>query len=106
MKTTQWVGVLCILFAFSIQAFGQSTPQADARANNQQARIKEGVKSGELTKHEAVKLHKEQAKIHAEKKMAMADGKVTKPERAKLHHEQNKSSKHIAKQKHDNQDRK
>ncbi len=106
MKTAQWVGALCILLAFSIQAFGQSTPQADARAKNQQARIKEGVKSGELTKHETIKLQKEQATIHAEKKTAMSDGNVTKAERAKLHHDQNKSSKHIARQKHDKQDRK
>jgi hypothetical protein len=34
---------------------------------------------------------------------AKADGKVTKKERARLTHAQNKSSRHIARQKHDRQ---
>ena len=38
------------------------TPRITKRQINQQARIRQGVKSGELTKVETVRLEKEQAK--------------------------------------------
>ena len=67
------------------------------------ARIQEGVKSGELTRHEAHKLRAEQRTIRAEKRMAKADGVVTAEERAKIKHDQKRASRHIYKQKHDEQ---
>ena len=106
---TRFVALLVValfVIASPQQAFAQSTPKADKREHNQQARIKQGVKSGELTKREAVKLEKEQAKIRVEEKAMKADGKVTAAERAKLQHDQNKASKRIYKQKHDKQERK
>ncbi len=91
--------------AFAIASNAQSTPVVDQREANQKARIKEGVKSGELTKAEAARLHKNQKHVkHAEAK-AKSDGVVTPGERAKLDKMQDKSSKRIAKQKHDKQDR-
>ena len=106
---TRFVALLVValfVIASAQQAFAQSTPKADKREHNQQARIKQGVKSGELTKREAVKLEKEQAKIRVEEKAMKADGKVTAAERAKLQYDQNKASKRIYKQKHDKQERK
>lgn len=82
------------------------TPVARERQENQHDRIQEGVKDGELTRREAVGLRAEQAKIQGEKEAAKADGKVTAGERAKIQHDQNKASRHIARQKHDAQQRK
>lgn len=82
------------------------TPVVKERQENQHDRIKEGVKDDDLTRREAAKLKAEQAKIQGEKEAAKADGKVTAAERAKIQRDQNKASRHIAKQKHDAQERK
>ena len=44
--------------------------------------------------------------LKGEKEAAKADGKVTAAERAKIQHDQNKANRHIAKEKHDRQERK
>ena len=82
-----------------------STPIVDQRQDNQRARIRDGVKSGELTKREAARLRAEQRGISAEKQMAKADGVVTPAERAGLRRDQNRASRDIARQKHDTQKR-
>jgi len=81
------------------------TPVVKERQVNQKARIRQGVKSGELTKGEARHLRQEQKTIQAEKQMAKADGKVTPAERAKLRHDQNKASKDIYRLKHNDRTR-
>ncbi len=77
-----------------------ATPRVTKRQMKQQARIEQGVKSGELTKGEARRLERQQGKIAAEKRMAKADGVVTPAERAKLTHDQNRASKRIYRLKH------
>jgi 2-methylaconitate cis-trans-isomerase PrpF len=89
-------------------AFAQpatATPRVDQREANQQARINQGVASGELTRHETKKLEKEQAKIHRTEAKAKADGVVTPQERERLNKMQNKASQDIKNQKHDAQTR-
>ncbi|MBI1805952.1 MAG: hypothetical protein HYR76_02735 [Ignavibacteria bacterium] len=84
-------------------AFSQDkTPVVDKREKNQQARIKEGVKSGELTNRETIRLEKQEGKIKADEMMAKSDGKVTKAERRKLHRELNRESKRVYRAKHNN----
>jgi hypothetical protein len=83
-----------------------ATPRVGKRQVQQQARIKEGVKSGELTRREVRRLEREQAKIAVDKAKAKSDGVVTPAERAKLTREQNRASRHIVKQKHDAQKQK
>lgn len=82
------------------------TPVIDQREQNQKARIKEGVKNGELTKRETARLAAEQRKIKKDEAKAKADGTVTPAERQKLRREENRASKDIYKQKHDAQKRK
>ena len=80
--------------------------EVNERQKNQQGRIDEGVKSGELTKKETLKLEAEQAKIQKKKKRYKRNGGEIGPkERAKLEQEQDKASKHIYKEKHDAQTR-
>lgn len=83
-----------------------ATPRVDQRQANQEARIEQGVKSGELTKKEAAKLKAGQAKVQRKEDKAKADGVVTAKERAGLEHAQDKQSRKIAKEKHDKQERK
>lgn len=73
------------------------------RERRQQARIADGVKEGELTRKEARKLEKGQARIHTAEARAKADGEFTAKERAKIQKRQNKASEQIYKEKHDKQ---
>jgi hypothetical protein len=82
------------------QTPGTKTPVINDRQKNQRARIREGVKSGELTKGEARKLRNEEKTIQAEKKIAKSDGKVTAAERQQIRKDQNKASKDISRLKH------
>jgi hypothetical protein len=100
MKTT----LLAALFAaLALPVMAQNTPRVDQREANQEARIQQGVASGQLTPKETAKLEKGQAKVDAMEAKAKADGKVTPKERAKLAKAQNKQSRKIYKQKHDAQ---
>jgi hypothetical protein len=79
----------------------QATPEITKTQVNQQERIEQGRESGELTKREARKLEREQARIQYDKKAAKADGVVTPQEKRKIKREQNKASRKIYRQKHD-----
>ena len=89
----------------ALPAFAQttSTPRIDQRQANQERRIEQGVKSGQLTTKEAARLEKVQARVQKIETKAAADGKVTKKERAKIEHAQDKQSRQIAREKHDKQ---
>jgi hypothetical protein len=94
-----------------ILAIALITLSTEARRNQnrevrQQARIGQGVKSGELTKHEAKKLRKGQKRVDLMQNKANADSQVTLEERAKIEKAQDKQSASIYKQKHDGQERK
>jgi len=84
---------------------GVRDPRVNARQANQQARIHQGVKSGELTRRETHKVREEQRDVRQLERAYKSDGKLTAAERRDLHHEQNQASRDIYKQKHDAQDR-
>jgi len=81
------------------------TPAVNERQHNQQERIRQGIKSGELTRREAARLEAQEARIRVNERFAKADGKVTAAERARLEKELKKASENIREQKHDEQDR-
>ena len=90
---------------FSITAVAQTAPPpgtAGQRKANQQARIAQGVKSGQLTAHETGNLEKREATVnHEEHKMRTADnGKLTAADRTALNNRQNKISNSIYTDKH------
>ena len=96
--------ILAILASAALPVAAQTaTPRVDQRQANQEARIQQGVQTGELTPKEASKLEKGQAKVQQKEDKAKADGQVTKKERAKLAKAQDKQGKKIRKQKHDKQ---
>jgi Tfp pilus assembly protein FimT len=97
-----------VIAALALPVFAQttSTPRIDQRQKNQQQRIDQGVKSGELNRKEAARLQKGQDRIQKMENKAAADGKVTAKERAKIEKAQDKESKRIFREKHDKQVRK
>jgi hypothetical protein len=82
---------------------GTNDPGVQQRMQNQESRIDQGVKSGQLTPKEAGKLEAEQAKIQQTEQRMKSDGQLTPKEREKLHNMQDRSSRHIYNQKHDAQ---
>ncbi|HUN56315.1 MAG TPA: hypothetical protein VMU29_14275 [Smithella sp.] len=76
--------------------------QVNKRLRNQNRRINQGVKSGELNKQQARQLHKEDRQIRQEERdMASQNGgHITKQERKTLNQQENAASKQIYNEKH------
>lgn len=77
-----------------------NTPRIDARQENQQERIDQGIASGALTPREAHRLEAQQNRIEGAEDAAKADGIVTKGERIRLTHRQNQAGNTIFRKKH------
>ena len=98
--------VLVTLIAFTAPAWaGTNDPGVNKRQHRQKNRIKQGVKSGELTKEEAQSLRGEQKAIHMKEKAFKSDGTLTKDERKDLHQDLNQSSQRIHEEKHNEEKR-
>ncbi len=77
----------------------------DQRQHNQADRIRQGVRSGELTRDEARGLVKEQREIRQTERQYKSDGVLTRDERKDLRQQQNQTSRHIYQEKHDGEKR-
>jgi uncharacterized membrane protein YebE (DUF533 family) len=109
MKTAQIIsGLLAtgLIALIPVSTFAQeaATPNITKRQIQQQKRIADGVRSGELTAKETANLELREAKIQADKRAAKADGVVTDAERAKLHAQENRTSRKIYRKKHNDRD--
>lgn len=76
--------------------------EVGTRAENQQDRIAQGIKSGQLTADEASHLEGNEAKINREVRndRAANGGKLTSQEKAQVNRQQNKMSRQIYRDKH------
>lgn len=80
--------------------------QADVQRNvNQESRIAQGVRSGELTSREAGKLERGQGRVDRQEARAGADGKITANEQRHIQNAENRQSTRIRREKHDAQTR-
>ncbi|TQF15855.1 hypothetical protein FJV41_11435 [Myxococcus llanfairpwllgwyngyllgogerychwyrndrobwllllantysiliogogogochensis] len=104
MKRNVWtVGTLVLGLLLALPA---SAAKADRRQVRQQARIVQGVKSGELTGREAVRLQSQHRELRRDIHQARADdGRLDARERAGIRREQNQLNRRIHRQKHDGQSR-
>jgi hypothetical protein len=76
------------------------------RQTRQRERIRQGVRSGELTRRETVRLRAEQRGLRAEERLYRRTGSgLTRWERRDLQRDLNRTSHDIYRQKHDGQDR-
>ena len=73
--------------------------QVNKRLNNQNKRIDQEVKSGEISKGQAAKLHKEDRQIRKEERTMASQngGHITKQEQKTLNQQENQVSKQIGK---------
>jgi hypothetical protein len=82
------------------QNYGKS--EVGQRQENQQDRIAQGIKSGQLTAGETAKLENNQRGINQQVRADRAanGGKLTAGEKAQVNHEQNRQSRNIYNKKH------
>ena len=82
-------------------------PTINQRKHYQQRRIRQGVKSGELTKGETRKIEKQEHALNREERnmRKVNNGHLTKQDRKTLQQQQNHLSKEIYKDKHNNRKR-
>lgn len=93
-----------LMTSVALPALAQTqSPGIDQRQQRQEQRIQQGIQSGQLTPQEASRLQAEQARIQNKEAAMKADGKLDPMERRKLQQDLNRSSRHIAKEKHDRQ---
>ena len=79
--------------------------KVNARRENQQDRIAQGVKSGQLNAKETARLESKEHKLNQEihNDRAANSGKLTAQEKRQVNRRQNRVSQQIYKQKHDSQ---
>jgi hypothetical protein len=91
-----------LMFSFLL-TFQAEARRDQKREGRQQGRIAEGIKSGELNKHEARRLHRGQKRVDHSQDKAMADGEMTGAEKLKIEKMQDLQSRRIYRQKNDDQ---
>lgn len=93
-----------LLLTLTVVGAAQAYPgqNIDHRQNNQQRRIYQGVRSGQLTPREARHLERREAKLNYQEARARQNG-LTWQERQRLERKENHLSRDIYRQKHDRQ---
>jgi hypothetical protein len=81
-------------------AVAQTAQQDQQRDVNQQQRIEQGLKSGELSTREAGQLEREQQHVDKMEARDLRNGTISPAEQARLNAAQNKASRDIAADKH------
>lgn len=100
---TKFFALLTILFCFGFTSVNAQTVKTP---RHERQRIKQGVKSGELTRRETRTLAMQQKDIHQDRKEARADGHVTSAERKHIRKDERKANRSKYKKKHNARDRK
>jgi hypothetical protein len=107
MKIKIFGGLLIATFALTSIAEAQTrTPVVNQRQRNEQRRINQGIRNGELSKNETRHLLADEKDIRKDKRMAKADGHVTTAERRQLRRDENRTSRAIYRDKHNKRVRK
>ncbi len=103
MNISRLLMVSAIVVTFSVPALAQTAVTETQRDVNQQNRIEQGLKSGELTTKEAGKLENGEKRIDNVEAKDMKDGTLSAAEKARIETMQNKESAEIKAQKTDAQ---
>ena len=106
MKSTIGFMLASIVFITGQAHAGQERhhprdPGINHRQHYQQQRIKQGVRSGQLTREETKGLRRQEKSVRQEERAFKSDGQLSKGERKDLHQDLNNLSKEIYQEKHD-----
>lgn len=105
MKRTILALALVIAGASAANAYGTSTRAIDRTQENQEARIRAGIRDGSLTRSEAAGLQAEQRRIQQMESRAKADGHISRSEAAQIRRAQEAASRHINAERNDSERR-
>jgi hypothetical protein len=101
MKTLFLSFILCLVFISVGKSQTQDqTPAVDQRHVDQEERIKQGEKSGQLTPRETRKLQRQQRSIRNQEAREKARGPLTPGQKAQLNRRENRASRNIYRKKH------
>jgi hypothetical protein len=90
--------LLTVLFSIGIITF------ASAQTRDR-GRIREGVRHGEITRHESARLRHQRHEMRRDHRRAKADGVISRRERKELRRDKMKHNRSIYRFKHNNRDR-
>jgi hypothetical protein len=97
---------IAVLSAVSLPAFAlNSTPRIDQRQANQEQRIEQGQRNGQLNRREVRRLREGQAQIRRMERQALADGRISPREAARIEHAQDAEGRRIGEERNDRQAR-
>lgn len=102
MKLSTFACAAALSLFAGATAFAQVTP---ARPGSDRARIRQGVRTGELTRPETARVRAQQADANQARRAARADGIVTATERREIRREEKQADRVLYRQKHDAQTR-
>ncbi len=104
----QLTAIFAVAFTFvATQALAEDDARFHPRKNinareyHQDQRMKQGIRSGQLTREEAQQLKQERRAIRQEERAYRSDGSLNKAERKDLQQDLNQMSKDIYNEKHD-----
>ena len=98
---TRWLTAISCAALLGVGILPAQAPTVAYRQKAQQRRIRQGVRSGELTPKETRKLERNAARIHRSVKKDRVDGGVFTPqERSKAQRKLNRQSRKISLAKH------
>lgn len=92
-----------LLVSFNMNA--QVNSKENRNLKGERKRVAQGVRSGEITKPELVKINNEKKDVKKAVKCATADGVVTKKEKARIARQDRQLDRTIARTKHNKRDR-
>ncbi|MBS0213983.1 MAG: hypothetical protein JSR26_12545 [Proteobacteria bacterium] len=93
-------GSIVLGLGLAVGAQAQTVAHDTQRDVDQQQRIDQGLKSGQLSTKEAAQLERGEARIDRTEQRDLRDGSLTPAERAQIQREQNRESKAIYRDKH------
>ena len=99
MKRTTITAVLALV-ALCAATTAFATPRVDHRQAMQRARIRDGIRSGQLAPREAMRLRAGQRHVARVERRFEADGRMTLRERARLERLQDRQNRAIWRLKH------
>ncbi len=91
---------MCIGLLFATKGVDAHPHHGKGKQVKQKVRIRNGVRTGQLTRREAARLRTQQATIRNMKRVARADGRVTPRERMVINRTQRAASRNIYRKKH------
>jgi len=96
------VNSLAVCFVFVVSTTAMNAATVNQRRENQQDRIGQGVKSGQLTAHETASLEGKESRLNHQIRHERRNdnGHLTAGERARVNREQNTLSRDIYRDKH------